>query len=92
MNQIRFKLFSDEYRKALLAAVRSSPEDYEIQDFSQVTQFAERTASKMLEAIQSKGLGMVSIDGKGFKHACKALRIKHTRKAINDFLHSTEEE
>ena len=49
--------------------------------FSKMT--PEELAEKMMPALIR---GSASKDGKGINRTCKALGIKHTYKAINDFL------
>lgn len=53
--------------------------------FSASTTTPEDLAKRMTEAL-AKGSG--SKDGKGVKNTCKNLKIKHTYKAISEFLNS----
>jgi hypothetical protein len=85
MNQEKFKTFSEAYKKGLLEAVTAKPEDYFTQGATP-EQYAEVVGKKMLDHIGGGRHFGVSYDSTGFKKACKALGIKHTRKAILEYL------
>jgi hypothetical protein len=92
MNQEKFMVFSRAYEKGLHEAVIANPKDYArcapgrggCQRSTPET-FAKTVSARMLDAISSKPYA-VNYNGDGFKRACKALGIKHTRKAIFDYL------
>jgi hypothetical protein len=79
MNQVKFAVFSEAYRKALPEAVASNPKDYAPNFNSAVV------ADRMLAQL-ALAPSMVNYDSKGFKLVCKALEIKPTRKAIFEYL------
>jgi hypothetical protein len=85
----RFSAFSTAYRIGLTAAVVANPDDYTPNMVASVTggsvSFGGVPAvhAKMMEALKT---GSFNHDGKGFKNACKAVGIKHTRRAILGFL------
>lgn len=84
MNPEAFDRFSEAYRAGLLAAVTASPGDYMLNGRPPVA-YAEHVANRILQSISDNPSG-VSYDGGGFKRACKSLGIKHTRKAIWQYL------
>jgi hypothetical protein len=85
--------FMEVYRPALQAAVEAHPAEYALGlmldpgGLNHVPEtaaaYADRTARKMEWAFAS---GNYNHDGHAIKAACKALGIKHTRKAIEAFL------
>ncbi len=81
MNAERFKLFGAAYLDGLTAAVKANPEEY-----GYGPEGVPTVVARMLAAISAKGPGSVNLDGGGFRRACKALGIKHTRKAITAYL------
>jgi len=86
MNQEKFALFSQAYHAALVIAVDANPGKYTLPprnelDESPVPEHAQR----ILDAMAANPLA-VMYTGDAFKIVCKALAIKHTRKAIFAFL------
>lgn len=79
MNAEKFERFSAAYLTGLHAAVLADPEAYGFADI------VPHVADKMLTSMAENPMG-VNYDGGGFKRACKALGIKHTRKAIFAYL------
>ena len=87
VNAERFAAFGVAYRAGLLAAVteaQASPNPDKGYAYSPAD--APKVADRMLAAIEKGGPGSVNLDGGGFRRACKALGIKHTRKAIIAYL------
>lgn len=88
-NADRFSAFSTAYRIGLTAAVLANPEDYSPNMVASARGETNciggvlAVHAKMMDALRT---GSYNHDGKGFKNACKALGIKHTRKAITAFL------
>jgi len=72
--------FKKAYTDGLIQAVREHPAEYGF-----TADKAPEVASKMLAAIE-KNPRAVNYAGHGFRNACKALRIKPTRKAIFEFI------
>lgn len=70
--------FMKAYESALISAVQGHPDEYAFPP-SRVPEVAAR----MRAAIER---GTYSHDGRGFRGACKALGIRHTRKAIHAFI------
>ena len=81
MNAERFALFSAAYHEGLRAAVEANPEDY---DYG--PEGAPVVVARIMATISAQGINAVSVLGGGFRRACKALGIKHTRKAIVAYL------
>jgi hypothetical protein len=85
----RFNAFSAAYLTGLIDAVVANPDDYTPNMVASVTggsvSFGGVPAvhEKMMAALKT---GSFNHDGKGFKNACKALGIKHTRNSILAFL------
>ena len=77
VNAERFARFAVAYREGLRTAVETRPEDYGYRP-----EYAGQVADRILATMSSQGIRMVNMDGEGFRLACKALGIKHTRKAI----------
>lgn len=76
MNNIeKFKL---EYAKQLAAALAAYPGDYGFNP-----EGLPSVTARMHAAIDQ---GTYNHDGRAFKGTCKALGIKHTRKAIEQFI------
>jgi hypothetical protein len=84
MNQIKiihpgnFQCFIDCYRKHLIANVMTKPDQYawDIND-------TETVMERMTRAIER---GTFNKDTESFKATCKELKIKHTYKAIAEFI------
>lgn len=70
--------FMAEYEPALYNAVRKHPEEYGFP-----LESVPIVAARMRTAFER---GSYNHEGSGIKAACKALGIKHTRKAIEGFL------
>ncbi len=85
MNQDKFKTFSEAYKAGLHDAVTMFPQQYAISRDESPAEYASRTAIKMLEAMEKHPNG-VNYTGIGFKKTCTLLQIKHTRKAIFEYL------
>lgn len=85
MNQEKFALFSAAYKKGLEEAVAAKPEAYFTQGATP-EKYAEVVSARMLASIGGGKHFGVNYEGGGFKRACKALGIKHTRKAILEYL------
>lgn len=85
MNQEKFALFSNAYRKGLEGAVTEDPDKYFMQNTTP-EKYAEVVSARMLASISGgRHLGVI-YEGGGFRRACKTLGIKHTRKAILEYL------
>lgn len=78
VNPRNLAIWVDTYEKELLNAVRNHPEK-----FAYGEQQVPAVAKRMAAAFQS---GSFNHDGLAIKNACRVLGIKHTRKAINEFL------
>ena len=85
MNQEKFKTFSEAYRVGLEEAVTAKPEDYFMQGATPA-QFAEVVSKKMMGNIEAGRHFQNNYDSPGFRRACKKVGIKHTRKAILEYL------
>lgn len=85
MNQAKFKQFSEAYKAGLHDAVTMFPHQYAIGEGETPVEYASKTAEKILEWIVKNPYG-VNYTGTGFKKACTLLQIKHTRKAILEYL------
>lgn len=85
MNQEKFTLFAEAYRVGLQAAVEEKPEEYFMQG-STPEEYAKVVSARMMNKIGSGKHYGVSYDGGGFRRACKKIGIKHTRKAILEYL------
>lgn len=75
--------FMQQYAQALHKAVTEHNAEY-----GYPVEHVPAVVAKMKAAIV---LGSYSHDGRGFKGACKALGIKHTRKAIEEYIERTPE-
>jgi hypothetical protein len=73
-----YEKFCEEYEKQLMIAVQTYPSDY----FYGPEKVPE-TARKMAIAFKNN---TYNYDSKGIKFTCKSLGIKHTRKAINEYI------
>jgi hypothetical protein len=80
----RWETFSAAYREGLRAAVAANPRDFLLDGHSQ-EEFVERVSARMLLGISEHPMG-VHYASDGFRRTCKALGIKHTRKAILAYL------
>ncbi len=78
VNQVKLDQFMGVYEPALREAVTHYPNEY-LWPVEQVP----IVAARMRAAIERNSHNH---DGHAFKGACKALGIKHTRKAIDQFL------
>ena len=85
MNQEKFQAFSEAYRQGLEEAVRNNPDDYYMQG-STPEKFAEVVSAKMMGNIASGKHLTNNYDSPGFRRACRKVGIKHTRKAIFEYL------
>lgn len=85
MNQEKFKTFSEAYRVGLEKAVTAKPEDYFTQGATP-QKYAEVVSARMMGNIAAGKHFSNNYDGPGFRNACKAVGIKHTRKAILEYL------
>jgi len=70
--------FMVAYRAGLAKAVAEHPDEYGMRP-----EAVPHVADKMQVAIER---GTFNHDGRGFRNACKALGIPHTRKAIVAFV------
>jgi hypothetical protein len=73
-----FQCFIDIYKEKLIEARKSYPEMYSWPDSETDLVFA-----RMTKAIER---GSFNKDSHAFKATCKELKIKHTYKAIQDFI------
>lgn len=85
MNQDKFKEFSEAYREGLEKAVLSHPEDYFTQGATPA-QYADIVSKRMMGNIAAGKHYSNNYDSPGFRNACKKVGIKHTRKAIFEYL------
>jgi len=86
MNQEKFQVFSETYRRCLREAIEAHPEKYLIPRGMTPAQGAELTANKILTTMQAKPLGVNYLNSDGFKRTCKALGIKYTVTSIFEYL------
>ena len=87
--------FAEEYKKQLQVAVDNYPDEYPWAKGYTVygnggsvvkpAQTVNEVAAKMLIAVQDNTFNH---DGRAMKATCKALGIKHTRKAILEYVRS----
>ena len=80
VNPVKLAIFAEAYRAGLAAAVAEAPDAY-----AYGAADAPKVALKMMRTIAAQPMG-VNYDGGGFRRAARALGIKHTRKAILEFL------
>lgn len=80
LNEARFKEFAVNYEAALGDAVRVQPDAYAY-PVSEVPRVVERMMRAIRENVES-----VNYTGHGFRLTCKRLGIRHTKKAILNFL------
>ncbi len=80
LNSEHFQNFGRAYLDGLTQAHLTHPDDYGYK-----TEEVPIVCNRMLTKIASSPYG-VNYDGQGLKNACKALGIKHTRKAIIEYL------
>ena len=85
MSPERFAQFATAYRTGLQEAVRAG-KGYFLRPGESPDDYAARTATRMLEVIQSKGLGSVHVAGDGFRNAARLLGIKPGRAHLEEFL------
>lgn len=85
MNQDKFKTFSEAYRKGLEKAVTAKPEDYFMQGATP-EHYAKVVSDRMMGNIAAGKHFSNNYDSPGFRNACKTVGIKHTRKAILEYL------
>jgi len=78
MNQEKQNQFSETYRAQLKACAEEGLYEWPKEN-------ADAIATKMLNGLFTNP-GGVNFDSPAFKRTCKALGIKHTRKAIVEFL------
>jgi hypothetical protein len=78
MNITKFDLFAEVYRQELCNAKREYPLEY-VWAITEV----DCIANRMLNAIKTDTFNK---DSRAIKATCKRLKIKHTYKAIKDFL------
>lgn len=85
INAAKFETFSNAYREGLEEAVRAKPEDYFTQGATP-EKYAEIVSARMLGNIAAGKHMQNNYDSHGFRNACKKVGIKHTRKAILEYL------
>ena len=85
MNQDKFQAFSKAYREGLQEAVEAKPEEYYTRGATPA-EYAEVVSKRMMDNIVNGKHLSNSYDGGGFRRACKKVGIKHTRKAIFEYL------
>lgn len=84
VNAGKLETFMAAYRVALLDAMTRYPAEYGVETrVAEIPALAETTANKMAGALAT---GSYNHDGRGFKGACKALGLRHTRTAIDAYL------
>ncbi len=82
MNKIKFQEFSKAYRAGLAKAVEMFPEKFILPK----TELAVSAhAERILKEIEKNPYGVI-YDSIGFKMTCSMLGIKHTRKAILEYI------
>jgi hypothetical protein len=87
VNAERFQRFATAYRHGLLEAVTASYERSQNHAYDYGPDQVPTVATKILTEIEKVGgIDSVNIESAGFRRACKALGIKHSRKAITAFL------
>lgn len=70
--------FMETYERELTIAVQAYPDEY-----AYPADTVPEVAGRMRAAIER---GTFNHDGRGFRNTCRALGIKHTRRAIAEFL------
>ena len=88
MNQDKFKVFSEAYRVGLEEVVSEKPEAY-FMNGATPAQYADIVSKRMMGNIAAGKHFGNNYDSPGFRRACKKVGIKHTRKAILDYLEIT---
>lgn len=79
MNKVKFDKFCNTYHACLELAVKTTPEEYYWYPTTPISVIAAR----MCRAVE---VGSFNKDSKGFRLTCKVLNIKHTYKAIDEYL------
>jgi hypothetical protein len=83
MNDANFRRWMDAYVPALYDAMHAHPDDYGLQPGQATDHLIAQTANMMRIGFQRKTYNK---DGRAIRAVCKALRIKHTYAAINEFI------
>jgi hypothetical protein len=85
----KLALLKAQYVQSLTEAVEANPNDYVWAGAVTGHKTPQEVADKMFATIQRGGIGMVTItNSDGWKRTCKALGIKQTYKAIDEWLES----
>ena len=82
-NATRREIFREQYILCLCNAFQDDPEYSYIRDRQKAFKDIERLADSMIDHLIS---GSASKDGAALKQTCKLLKIKHTYKAIREYL------
>lgn len=82
MNEQNFKRFSESYAKNLAVVVVEYPKQYPWPDAD-----APIVAERMMAGLRR---GSANINGHAWRRTCKEFGIKHTKKAIQEFLNAPE--
>ena len=85
MNQEKFALFSEAFKTALVIAYNENSDYFILPRNESVETVIPRHAQRILDEMFRNPNG-VMYTGPAFKIACKTLGIKHSRKAIYEFL------
>lgn len=87
MNAERFTAFIEAYVEGLRLAITQHRHRYHLAADDSPETFALRGALKVAELIERDGgPRSVYVEADGFRNACKALKIDHSEKSINQFL------
>lgn len=87
MNAQRFTAFIEAYVEGLRLAVTQHRHRYHLAADDTPESFALRVALKVAELFERDGgPRTVDVRADGFRNACKALRIEHSEKSINQYL------
>lgn len=95
MKNQNFPHFSEVYRRELLAGMRATPEKYGLgspqwtmDPSSKIKNVAEFRANTTFENIVKNNytVNHINLDGDSWKRTAKALGIKKTYKAFNEFI------
>lgn len=86
MNQEKFKTISKAYRDGLEKAIGEHPQDYALAKGETASQYADRISGLILGRIKDGRANIVNYDSRGWKLACKAVKITASRKSIMEYL------
>ena len=88
MTPARLEALTLAYGEGLAAAIHKHPHRYAMKADDTPESYAVRVAMTVNDLIQTRP-ELVHYATEGFRNACKALRIEHNERAINNYLGAT---